>query len=235
MMEAVHRYDGYVAQSLETASSRCSGAPIACEDHPQRAIFAALRMQEECKRYAETLRRDKGVNLQIRVGINTGEVVVRSIRKDDLRTDYVPIGHSTSLAARMESLAAPGSVVVSEHTYRFAEGYFEFESLGPARVKGVSEPIHLYIALGVGPLRTRLQVAARRGLVRFVGRQEESRQLHPRSNARKTDREHQRGTRALPAWEISLVPRIQTDRSERMPRAGNLLCPRQSLRLSSAY
>ncbi len=178
MMEAVHRYEGYVSQSLGDGIFALFGAPIACEDHPQRAIFAALRMQEEGKRYAEMLRREKGVNLQIRVGVNTGEVVVRSIRKDDLHTDYVPIGHSTSLAARMESLASPGTIVVSEHTHRLTEGYFEFESLGPARVKGVSASIHLYTVLGVGPLRTRLQVAARRGLSRFIGRQEESRLLH---------------------------------------------------------
>ena len=93
------------------------GAPIAHEDHPQRALYAALRMQEESKRFAETLRREKGINFQIRVGLNTGEMVLRSIRKDDLRTEYTPVGHSTSLASRMESLAAPGSTVASENTY----------------------------------------------------------------------------------------------------------------------
>jgi predicted ATPase len=113
------------------------------------------------------------VNVQIRVGLNTGEVVVRSIRTDDLHTDYIPIGHSTSLAARMEGLATPGSIVVSEHTHKLAEGYFEFQSLGAAQVKGVSKPIQIYEVLGVGPLRTRLQVSTRRGLVRFVGRQRE--------------------------------------------------------------
>lgn len=177
MMEAVHRYEGYVAQSLGDGIFALFGAPLACEDHPQRAIYAALRMQEESSRWAETLRREKGVNLQIRVGINTGEVVVRSIHRDDLHTDYTPIGHATSLAARMESLAAPGSILVSEHTHRLAEGYFDFTDLGPARVKGVSEPIHIYQVAGVGPLRTRLQVAARRGLVRFIGRRHELQQL----------------------------------------------------------
>src|SRR5436309_8478738 len=161
MMDAVHRYEGYVAQSLGDGIFALFGAPIAHEDHPQRALYAALRMQEESKRYAEKLRLEKGINLQIRVGVNTGEVVVRSIRKDDLHTDYIPIGHSTSLAARMESLATPGSIVVSEHTQRLTGGYFEFKSLGAAQVKGVSDPVNIYEVLGVGPLRTRLQVAAR--------------------------------------------------------------------------
>src|SRR6266568_4702394 len=177
MMEAVHRYGGYVAQSTGDGIFALFGAPIAHEDHPQRALYAALRMQAESKRYAEKLRAEKGVNLQIRVGLNTGEVVLRSIRKDDLHTEYTPIGYSTSLAARMESLALPGSIVVSEHTYKLTEGYFEFKPLGAVRVKGVSEPVSIYEVLGVGPLRTRLQVAARRGLVRFVGRQSEMEQL----------------------------------------------------------
>src|SRR5205823_7912288 len=144
MMEAVHRYEGYVAQALGDGIFALFGAPIAHEDHPQRALYAALRMQEEGKRYAEHLRREHGVNLQLRVGVNTGEVVVRSIRKDDLHTDYVPIGHSTNLASRMETLASGGTVVVSEHTYKLTEGYFAFKSLGAARVKGVSEPINIY-------------------------------------------------------------------------------------------
>jgi class 3 adenylate cyclase/predicted ATPase len=173
MMDAVHRYDGYVAQVLGDGIFALFGAPLACEDHPQRAIYAALRMQDESARWAETLRREQGVNLQIRVGVNTGEVVVRSIHRDDLHADYTPIGHATSLAARMESLAAPGSILVSEYTQRRAEGYFEFEDLGPTRVKGVSEPIHIYKVSGVGQLHTRLQVAARRGLVQFIGRRHE--------------------------------------------------------------
>ncbi|MBI3045715.1 MAG: zinc ribbon domain-containing protein, partial [Betaproteobacteria bacterium] len=177
MMEAVHRYEGYVAQTLGDGIVALFGAPIAHEDHPQRALYAALRMQEEARRYAERLRREKGINLQIRVGVNTGEVVVRSIRKDDLHTDYVPIGHSTGLAARMEGLATPGSILVTGQTYRLTEGYFEFKPLGEAQVKGVSEPVPIYEVERAGPLRTRLQVAARRGLVRFVGRQGELEQM----------------------------------------------------------
>ena len=177
MMDAVHRYEGYVAQSMGDGIFALFGAPIAHEDHAQRALFAALRMQAEGKTYAEQLRRDKGVNLQIRVGVNTGEVVVRSIRKDDLHTDYVPVGHSTSLAARMEGLATPGSIVASEHTHRLTEGYFQFKDLGAAKIKGVSAPLRIYEVLSVGALRTRLQVSAQRGLSRFVGRKKEIDQL----------------------------------------------------------
>src|SRR5229473_6174889 len=174
MMDAVHRYEGYVAQSTGDGIFAFFGAPIAHEDHPQRALYAALRMQEESRRLAERLRVEKSLpSLQIRVGINTGEVVMRGVRKDDLHTDYTPIGHSTGLASRMEGLATPGSIVVSEHTYKLTEGYFEFKPLGAVRVKGVSEPVSIYEMLGVGLLRTRLQVAARRGLVRFVGRHSE--------------------------------------------------------------
>jgi len=105
MMDAVHRYEGYVAQSRGDGIFALFGAPIAQEDHARRALYAALRMQEEIKRYSDRLRIEKGVLLQIRVGLNSGEMVVRSIRKDDLHTDYVPIGHSVNLAARMEGLA----------------------------------------------------------------------------------------------------------------------------------
>src|SRR5713101_3404496 len=177
MMDAVHRYEGYVAQSTGDGIFAFFGAPIAHEDHPHRALYAALLMQEESRRFAEKLRREKGLNFQIRVGLNTGEVVLRAVRRDDLHADYTPIGHSTSLAARMESLATPGSIVVSQYTHKLTEGYFEFKDLGEARVKGVSEPVRIYEVLGVGPLRTRLQVAARRGLVRFVGRQSELAQM----------------------------------------------------------
>ncbi|HKA54180.1 MAG TPA: adenylate/guanylate cyclase domain-containing protein, partial [Candidatus Binatia bacterium] len=177
MMNAVHRYEGYVAQALGDGIFALFGAPIAHEDHVQRALYAALRMQEESRRYSDRLLREKGVPLQVRVGINTGDVVLRAIRKDSLHTDYTPVGHSTGLAARLQSLATPGSIVVSEPTYKLAEGYFHFRERGAAKIKGVSEPVNLYEVLGIGPLRTRLQVATRRGLTRFVGRQSELTQL----------------------------------------------------------
>jgi class 3 adenylate cyclase/predicted ATPase len=177
MMDAVHRYEGYVAQALGDGILALFGAPIAHEDHPQRALYAALRMQDEMRRYTDTLRAKGSPPLLMRVGVNTGEVVLRSIRKDDLHTDYVPVGHSTNLAARMEQLAAPGSILVTTHTHRLTDGYFAFKDLGKTQIKGVEAPLNVYEVLGAGPLRTKLQFAARRGLTRFVGRHREMEQL----------------------------------------------------------
>jgi class 3 adenylate cyclase len=178
MMDAVHRYEGYVAQALGDGIFALFGAPLAHEDHPQRTLYAALRMQEEIRQYADTLRAKGYPPLLMRVGVNTGEVVVRSIRKDDLHADYVPVGHSTNLAARMEQLAAPGSIFVTAYTQKLTDGYFEFKNLGRTQIKGVEEPLTIYEVLGAGPLRTRLQMTAtRRGLTRFVGRQNEMEQL----------------------------------------------------------
>jgi len=178
MMEAVHHYEGYVAKSLGDGILALFGAPIAHEDHALRALYAALRMQEAMHRHSDRVRLDQGVPLQIRVGIHTGEVVVRSIRKDDLHTDYDPVGHTIHIASRMEGVATPASILVSESTHKLTEGYFEFKALGTTQVKGVRDPLAVYEVLGLGALRTRLQVAAHRGLARFVGRQAELEQLH---------------------------------------------------------
>src|SRR5438094_2067822 len=129
------------------------------------------------RRYADMLREKGRAPLLMRVGMNPGEVVVRSIRKDDLHTDYVPVSHSTNLEARMEQLAAPGAILVTEQTHKLCAGYFAFKALGKTQVKGVEAPLTVYEVLGAGPLRTRLQVAARRGFTRFVGRQSELEQL----------------------------------------------------------
>ncbi len=173
MMDAVHRFDGYIVQSTGDGIFALFGAPVAHEDHPQRSLYAALRMQDEVKRYAEKLRAEKGVNLQVRVGANTGEVVVRSIKTGAGNVEYTPIGHSTSLASRLQALAAPGSIAISETVRKLAEGYFALKPLGPARIKGVSEPVNIFEVTGLGPLRTRLQRAAGRGLTKFVGRERE--------------------------------------------------------------
>jgi class 3 adenylate cyclase len=177
MMDAVHRYDGYVAQSTGDGIFALFGAPVAHEDHPQRALYAALRMQDEMKRYAERLRAEQGLTLLVRVGVNTGEVVVRSLRTGAAQTEYIPIGHSTSLAARLQALANPGAVVMSDTVRRLVEGYFQFTALGPVRIKGVSDPVKVYEVTGLGPVRTRLQRAAQRGLSKFVGREAEMQQL----------------------------------------------------------
>src|SRR5216683_2209845 len=173
MIDAAHRYEGYIVQSTGDGIFALFGAPIAHEDHAQRALFAALRMQEELKHYSDQLRADGRIPLQARVGVNTGEAVVRSIRTDEAHTEYTPIGHSVNLSARMQTLAPIGSIAATDSTRNLCEGYFTFKALGPTRVKGVSEPINVYEVTGLGPLRTRLQRSAGRGLSKFVGRQAE--------------------------------------------------------------
>lgn len=177
MMEAVHHYEGYVAKSMGDGILALFGAPIANEDHPQRALLAALRMQEAMRHYADGVRLAQGIALQIRVGINSGEVVVRTIRIKDLHTDYDPVGNSIHIASRMESIAVPGTIVASEHTHNLTEGYFAFKALGATPIKGLREPLAVFEVLGLGPLRTRLQMSASRGLARFVGRTRELEQL----------------------------------------------------------
>ncbi|ANG64666.1 hypothetical protein A8C75_20750 [Marinobacterium aestuarii] len=177
MMEAVHHYEGYVAKSLGDGILALFGAPIAHEDHPRRALYAALRMQETIRHHSDRLRLEQGIALQVRVGIHSGEVVVREIRTDDLHTDYDPVGNTINIAARMEGIATPGTILVSEASHRLTEGYFDFKPLGDTRIKGLSEPLAVYELQGLGALRTRLEVAAHRGLARFVGRQGEMLQL----------------------------------------------------------
>jgi class 3 adenylate cyclase len=173
MMEAVQRYGGYVAQSTGDGIFALFGAPVAHEDHPQRAVLAAIRTQAEVKRYADKLRAEKGVNIQVRVGANTGEVVVREIRTGEKHAEYLPIGHSASVAARLQGLATPGSIAISDALHKLVDGYFVLKPLGPARIKGVSEPLEIFEVTGLGPLRTHFQISARRGLTRFVGRDAE--------------------------------------------------------------
>jgi class 3 adenylate cyclase/tetratricopeptide (TPR) repeat protein len=177
MIDAVHRYGGYIVQSTGDGIFALLGAPFAHEDHPQRALYAALRLQEEMRRYSAQLRQAGNLPVEARVGVNTGEVVVRSIATGDDQQEYTPIGHSMSLAARMQALAPTGSIAVTDDTRKLCEGYFTFRTLGPTRVKGVSEPVEVFEVTGLGPLRTRLQVAARRGLTNFIGREGEMAQM----------------------------------------------------------
>src|SRR5437870_7482833 len=170
MMDAVHRYDGFIVQSTGDGIFALFGAPIGHEDHPQRALFAALRLQEQLGRYSSQLRGQGRMPLQARVGANTGEVVVRSIETGEGHTEYTPIGHSTSLAARIQTLAPIGSIATTDTTRKLCEGYFSFRSLGPTIVKGVSEPMEVFEVTGRGALRTRFQRAELRGLTKFVGR-----------------------------------------------------------------
>jgi len=176
MMEAVHRYEGTVNQVMGDGIMALFGAPLAHEDHAVRACYAALRMQESLKRYTEDTRRAQGVKVQIRVGLNSGEVVVRAIGSD-LRMDYTAVGQTTHLAARMEQLADPGAIVITPETLALAEGYVEVKSLGLVPVKGLASALEVYEVTGAGPVRTRLQATARRGVTRFVGRDAEVEQL----------------------------------------------------------
>jgi class 3 adenylate cyclase len=177
MMDAVHCYEGTVNQVMGDGIMALFGAPIAHEDHPMRACYAALHMQEAIGRYAEGLRRQQGLDVQIRVGLNSGEVVVRAIG-NDLHMDYTAVGQTTHLAARMEQLARPGITLLTADTLRLVEGYVEVKPWGPVPVKGLPEPIEVYELLRAGRVRSRLQAAVARGLTRFVGRHAELEQLH---------------------------------------------------------
>jgi class 3 adenylate cyclase/tetratricopeptide (TPR) repeat protein len=172
LMAAVHRYEGTVNQVMGDGIMALFGAPVAHEDHAVRACYAALAMQEALRRYSAEVRRTHGVEVQIRVGLNSGEVVVRAIG-NDLHMDYSAIGQTTHLAARMEQLATPGSIRMTAETLRLAEGLLQVSALGPVPVKGLAEPVEVFELVSASHLRRRLQVAAARGLTRFVGRQPE--------------------------------------------------------------
>jgi class 3 adenylate cyclase/tetratricopeptide (TPR) repeat protein len=172
MMDAVHRYEGTVNQVMGDGIMALFGAPIAHEDHAVRACYAALAMQASVKEYAGDVQRTRGVPIHIRVGLNSGEVVVRSIGSD-LHMDYTAVGQTTHLAARMEQMAMPGSILITADVLRFVEGYVEVTSLGPVAVKGLRARVEVYDLVGAGPVPSRLQAAAVRGLTRFVGRHRE--------------------------------------------------------------
>jgi class 3 adenylate cyclase/tetratricopeptide (TPR) repeat protein len=177
MMEAVHRYEGTVNQVMGDGIMALFGAPLALEDHAVRACYAALRMQEAVTAYSQGVRRMHGLSIQARVGVNSGEVVVRSIG-NDLRMDYTAVGQTTHLAGRMEQMATPGSILITANAFRLAEGFVEVRALGPMPVRGLVAPIEVYEVIGSGPVRSRLQAAAARGLTRFVGRDVELDALH---------------------------------------------------------
>jgi predicted ATPase/class 3 adenylate cyclase len=172
MMDAVHRYEGTVNQVLGDGIMALFGAPVAHEDHAIRACYAALAMQAAMRRYAEEVRRSQGLEMQARVGLNSGEVVVRAIG-NDLHMDYSAVGQTTHLAARMEQLATPGSIRLTAATLRLVEGLVQVNALGQFPVKGLPEPVEVFELVGASTIRRRLQASAVRGLTRFVGRQQE--------------------------------------------------------------
>src|SRR5262252_5257848 len=177
LMAAVHRYEGTVNQVLGDGIMALFGAPIAHEDHAIRACYAALAMQDAIRRYSEGVRRTHGCEVQIRVGLNAGEVVVRAIG-NVLHMDYSAIGQTSHLAARMEQLATPGSTRLTAATLRLAEGLVQVHVLGPFPVKGLPEPVEVFELVGASTIRGRLQASAARGLTRSVGRQQELAALH---------------------------------------------------------
>jgi class 3 adenylate cyclase/tetratricopeptide (TPR) repeat protein len=172
MMAAVHRYEGTVNQVMGDGIMALFGAPIAHEDHAVRACYAALHMQENVTQYGDELQRAHGVPVQIRVGLHSGAVVVRGI-DSSLHMDYTAVGQTTHLAARMEQMAKPGSVLTTGETLRLAEGFVQVKALGPVSVKGLADRVEVFELVGAGSTRTRMQAFAARGLTRFVGRQAE--------------------------------------------------------------
>jgi class 3 adenylate cyclase len=172
MMAAVHQYEGTVNQVMGDGIMALFGAPLAHEDHAVRACYAALRMQEAVKQYAAEVQRSHGVPIHMRVGVNAGEVVVRSIGSD-LHMDYTAVGQTTHLAARMEQMAMPGAILITPAVLGLVEGFVQVKALGAMPVRGLRDPVEVYEVTGAGVVRSRLQVAAARGLTRFVGRQPE--------------------------------------------------------------
>lgn len=170
MMDAVHAYEGFVAQVLGDGILALFGAPIALEDHAQRAVGAALRMQTDLRQHSAEASRTGGAPLQLRVGINTGDVLMRAVVREHDHADYVPVGRTIHLAARVEQLATPGRILLTEHTHRHCAGQFEFTALGDTLVRGIEQPVALYEVVGTAPHRMRFQAGAQRGLSRFSGR-----------------------------------------------------------------
>jgi class 3 adenylate cyclase/predicted ATPase len=171
MVDAVRRYEGYVVQSTGDGIFALFGAPVAREEHPQRALYAALQIQHELRQHGQRATQGRPA-LEARIGVNTGEVVVRTVETGG-KVEYTPIGHTANLASRLQTVAPAGSVAVSDQTSKLVEGYFELRALGPTEVKGVSGAIDVYEVTGLGPLRSHFQLSARRGLTRFVGRERE--------------------------------------------------------------
>jgi class 3 adenylate cyclase/tetratricopeptide (TPR) repeat protein len=176
LADGVYRFEGTINQYGGDGIMALFGAPIAHEDHAQRACYAALHLGDALRRYAQELRRERGLDFSVRMGINSGEVVVGTIG-DDLRMDYTAQGHTVGLAARMEQLAEAGRVYLTEHTAAIVSGFFRLEDLGLFTIKGVAAPTRVFALLGPGPLQSRFEVARARGLSRFVGRSEEMAQL----------------------------------------------------------
>ncbi len=170
LADGVERFEGFVDKFTGDGIMALFGAPIAHEDHAQRACWAALHLRDAARAYAHEVRARHGVPFAVRIGLNSGEVVVGRIG-DDLRMEFTAQGHTVGLAQRMEALAESGHICVSEHTARLVEGYFTLQDLGRTQVKGAAAPVGLFDLDGVGAFRTRLDRSRARGLSTFVGRE----------------------------------------------------------------
>ena len=171
LMDRIHRYEGTINQFTGDGVMALFGAPIAHENHAQRACYAAMSIQRAMEDYGKSLKADRGLDFKMRIGINSGLVIVGSIG-DDLRMDYTAVGDTTNLAKRMESIAEPGNVLVAEKTYRLTRAYFEFETVGPVSVKGKTKDQNAFLLKESSGVKTRFEAAVSRGLVRFVGRKD---------------------------------------------------------------
>jgi adenylate cyclase len=172
IMEAVHRYEGTVNQFTGDGVMALFGAPIAHEDHAVRAVAAALAVQKAIREYAETVREGHGLDFALRIGLNTGPVVVGRIG-DDLRMDYTAQGETVNLAARLQAVAAPGAVLISEATEALVSGYFVTTDGGQHTVKGIDRPVGAFLVNDQRRRRARFEVAVERGLTSLVGRARE--------------------------------------------------------------
>jgi len=172
LLDEIHRFGGTVNQFTGDGVMALFGAPVAHEDHARLALNAALAVQRAIRDFGERLRQERGIDFRMRIGLNSGPVVVGKIG-DHLRSDYTAVGDTTNLAARMMALAEPGTIALTEQTYRLTQSYFTFTSLGQVQVKGRQRPVHAYRLTGLGRVRTRMQAGTDRGLTPFVGRQAE--------------------------------------------------------------
>ena len=172
LSDGIHLFEGTVNQYTGDGIMALFGAPIAHEDHAQRACYAALRLRDELRTYADELRLTEGLDFAVRMGLNSGEVVVGKIG-DDLRMDYTAQGHTVGLAARMENMAPAHGVCVSQSTADLASGYVELRDLGESNIKGAKEPTRVFELVGMGEIQSRFDRSRSRGLTRFVGREDD--------------------------------------------------------------
>jgi class 3 adenylate cyclase/tetratricopeptide (TPR) repeat protein len=170
LMDEIHKYEGTINQFTGDGVMALFGAPVAHEDHAQRACYAALSIQKALVNYEEKIKKDFGADFKMRIGLNSGPVIVGSIG-DDLRMDYTAVGDTSNLASRIENMAGPGSCLASGHTYKLARDFFEFKSLGKMEVKGKEEPQKIFKLIKTGEVDTRIGASAAKGLTRFVGRE----------------------------------------------------------------